>query len=49
MYYKFIAAFVLLIILSSIQYTLNKIVILLKEIKNILYRLDKLNLDKDDK
>lgn len=41
MYYGFIAAFILLIILSSIQYTLNKVVVLLKEIKDILYRLDK--------
>lgn len=43
MYYKFIGAFILLIILTSIQYSLNKVVILLREIKEILYRLDKEN------
>ncbi len=41
MYYKFIGGFILLIILTSIQYSLNKVIILLREIKEILYRLDK--------
>lgn len=43
MYYTFIAAFILLVILTSIQYSLNKIIILLKDIKEILYNLDKGN------
>lgn len=43
MYYKFIGAFILLFILTSIQYSLNKVVVLLREIKEILYRLDKDN------
>ncbi|MCT4565881.1 MAG: hypothetical protein N4A68_16410 [Maledivibacter sp.] len=43
MYYKFIGALILLIILTSIQYSLNRVVVLLKEIKEILYRLDKDN------
>lgn len=36
MYYEYVAALVVLIILTSIQYSLNKIIILLKEIKIIL-------------
>ncbi|SHK13427.1 hypothetical protein [Paramaledivibacter caminithermalis] len=43
MYYKFIGAFILLIILTSIQYSLNRVIVLLREIKEILYRLDKDN------
>ena len=43
MYYKFIGGFILLIILMTIQYSLNKIIMLLKDIKEILYRLDKRN------
>ncbi|WP_432408650.1 hypothetical protein [Wukongibacter sp. M2B1] len=41
MYYRFIVGFILLIILTSIQYSLNKVVVLLRDIKEILYRLDK--------
>lgn len=41
MNYFFVGAIVLLIILSSIQYTLNKIFTILKEIKDLLYRLKK--------
>lgn len=36
MYYKYVGALIILIILTSIQYSLNKIIILLKEIRNIL-------------
>lgn len=43
MYYTFIAAFILLVILTSIQYSLNKITTILKDIKEILYSLDKKN------
>lgn len=43
MYYEFIVGFILIIILTSIQYSLNKIIMLLKDIKEILYRLDKGN------
>ncbi|WP_432663913.1 hypothetical protein R9X47_25335 [Wukongibacter baidiensis] len=43
MYYNFIVGFILLVILTSIQYSLNKIVVLLRDIKDILYRLDKGN------
>ena len=41
MYYKFIGGFILIIILTTIQYSLNRIIMLLKDIKEILYRLDK--------
>ncbi|WIF94243.1 hypothetical protein [Caminicella sporogenes] len=39
MKYWIVGAVILLIILTSIQYSLNKIIVLLKEIKDILYRL----------
>ncbi len=38
--YILVGGVILFIILISIQYTLNKIVILLKQIKDILYKLD---------
>jgi len=34
-----IAAFIIILILVSIQYSINKIIILLREIKEILYLL----------
>jgi len=37
MNYYLVGAIVLLIILMTIQYSLNKIILLLKEIKNLLY------------
>ncbi|WZL74458.1 hypothetical protein QBE52_06880 [Clostridiaceae bacterium 35-E11] len=40
MNYWMIGWAILLIILVSIQYSLNKIIMLLKEIKNVLYRLN---------
>ncbi|WP_168198300.1 hypothetical protein [Crassaminicella thermophila] len=40
MNYWVVGGAILFIILVSIQYSLNKIVVLLKEIKDILYRLD---------
>ncbi|SHK28091.1 hypothetical protein SAMN02745883_01713 [Caminicella sporogenes DSM 14501] len=39
MKYWIVGAVILLIILTSIQYSLNKIIVLLKETKDILYRL----------
>ncbi|MDK2917369.1 MAG: hypothetical protein PWQ37_102 [Candidatus Petromonas sp.] len=48
MNYIFVGAIVLLIILSSIQYILNKILVTLKETKEILYRLHKDNNYKDN-
>lgn len=41
MYYKYVAAIIILIILTSIQYSLNKIILLLKEIRNAIKRIDK--------
>ncbi|WP_278277539.1 hypothetical protein [Anaeromicrobium sediminis] len=38
--YKIMVIMVFFIILVSIQYTLNKIVVLLKEIKEILYKIN---------
>lgn len=40
MNYYLVGAIVLLIILMTIQYSLNKIILLLKEIKNLLYTLN---------
>ncbi|QXM05564.1 hypothetical protein [Crassaminicella indica] len=40
MNYWVIGGAILFIILISMQYSLNKIIVLLKEIKEILYRLD---------
>ncbi len=44
-HYIIVGAVILLIILTTIQYSLNQIIVLLKEIKQILYKL--YNLDKD--
>ncbi|MCT4593493.1 MAG: hypothetical protein N4A57_04375 [Anaeromicrobium sp.] len=38
--YKVMAIMIFFIILVSFQYTLNKIVVLLKEIKEILYKIN---------
>ena len=38
--YKIMAIMIFFIILVSIQYTINKIVVLLKEIKDILYKIN---------
>ncbi|QZY56255.1 hypothetical protein [Crassaminicella profunda] len=40
MNYWVIGGTIFFVILISIQYSLNKIIVLLKEIKEILYRLD---------
>jgi len=40
MNYFLIGGIILLIILVSMQYSLNRILVLLKEIKDILYRLN---------
>lgn len=40
MNYMLIGGIILFIILGTIQYSLNKMIILLKEIKDILYRLN---------
>ncbi|MEW9125041.1 MAG: hypothetical protein AB2421_20185 [Thermotaleaceae bacterium] len=40
MNYLFIGAAVLFIILVTIQYSLNRIILLLKEIRDILYKID---------
>ncbi len=45
MYYQYVAVIIALIILISIQYSLNKIILLLKEIRNILKRT---NIDRDE-
>lgn len=38
-YYNIVFAIILMVILISIQYSMNKIIILLREIKNILLEL----------
>ncbi|SHJ74134.1 MULTISPECIES: hypothetical protein [Geosporobacter] len=40
MNYILVGAVILLIILVTIQYSLNKIIMLLKEIRDLLYKLD---------
>ncbi len=40
MNYILVGAVVILIILVTIQYSLNKIILLLKEIRDLLYKLD---------
>ncbi|MCT4604868.1 MAG: hypothetical protein N4A64_01995 [Marinisporobacter sp.] len=43
MNYWVIGGAIFLVILISIQYALNKMIVLLREIKEILYRLDTKN------
>ncbi|WP_199872962.1 hypothetical protein [Inediibacterium massiliense] len=40
MNYWIVGGIIFFIILVSIQYSLNKMIVLLKEIRDILYRLD---------
>jgi len=41
MYYKYVGVIIIFIILSSLQYSLNRIIVHLKEIRDILKRLDR--------
>ncbi|SHH01653.1 hypothetical protein [Tepidibacter thalassicus] len=39
-HYNFVVWIILIIILISIQYSINKVIVLLKDIKNILMQLN---------